>query len=154
MAILIAAGALAPAAQTSPKKSKAAPKQPSRIVASRPASKPPVKGPNRGRSRVTSTKTTAKSSKIQPKPVRRSGQQTPSPERYREIQQALADRGYLKGQPTGRWDEESVEALRRFEQDQSLKPDGKLDSLALIALGLGPKRTTLTDPNLGLAAQP
>ena len=47
--------------------------------------------------------------------------------------------GYLQGEPTGQWDQSSLEALRRFQQDQNLQPSGKLDSLSLIALGLGPK---------------
>jgi hypothetical protein len=29
--------------------------------------------------------------------------------------------------------------LRRFQQEQNLEPSGKIDSLSLIALGLGPK---------------
>jgi hypothetical protein len=68
-------------------------------------------------------------------------QQQPTPERYREIQQALIERGYLQGDPTGQWSNDSAEALRRFQQDQNLEATGKLDSLSLIALGLGPKRT-------------
>lgn len=70
-----------------------------------------------------------------------SGQQQPTPDRYREIQQALADRGYLKAEPNGVWGQDSTEALKRFQEDQNLKPTGKLDSLSLITLGLGPKRT-------------
>jgi hypothetical protein len=66
-------------------------------------------------------------------------QSQPTPERYREIQSALASKGYLQGEPTGQWDQSSLEALRRFQQDQNLEPSGKLDSLSLIALGLGPK---------------
>lgn len=65
----------------------------------------------------------------------------PSADRNREIQQALAERGYLKGEPDGQWTADSIAALKRFEQDQNMKVDGKLDSLSLIALGLGPKRT-------------
>ncbi|MBI3680777.1 MAG: peptidoglycan-binding protein [Acidobacteria bacterium] len=72
---------------------------------------------------------------------RRYGQIEPTPDRYREIQQALIDRGYLKSGPTGKWDGESMDAMRRFQQDQNLEASGKLDSLSLIALGLGPKRT-------------
>lgn len=75
-------------------------------------------------------------------PARPVVQQQPTPERYREIQQALIDRGYLRNEATGQWDSGSVEALNRFKQDQNLKADGKLDSLSLIALGLGPKRST------------
>lgn len=69
----------------------------------------------------------------------RSVQTQPTPERYREIQGALAKKGYLHGEPTGKWDDESADALRRFQHDQNLEASGKLDSLSLIALGLGPK---------------
>ena len=67
--------------------------------------------------------------------------QGPSPERYKEIQQALADKGYYKGDVTGQWDSLSGDALRSFQSDQNLRVDGKVGSLSLIALGLGPKRT-------------
>ena len=69
----------------------------------------------------------------------RAGQMEPTPDRYKEIQEALAQRGYLHEEATGKWDQESGDALRRFQQDQSIEPSGKLDSLSLIALGLGPK---------------
>ncbi len=66
----------------------------------------------------------------------------PMPERYKQIQQALADKGYLHEAPSGQWNQASIDALRRFQQDQNLQPSGKVDSLSLIALGLGPKRET------------
>jgi hypothetical protein len=68
-----------------------------------------------------------------------SGQTAPTPDRYKEIQQALVQKGYLHGEPSGQWNQDSMEALRRFQHDQNLAPSGKLDSLSLIALGLGPK---------------
>jgi peptidoglycan hydrolase-like protein with peptidoglycan-binding domain len=64
----------------------------------------------------------------------------PTPERYQEIQQALIDRGYLQPPASGVWGEGCSEAVRRFQQDQKLQPSGKLDSLTLISLGLGPRR--------------
>ena len=73
----------------------------------------------------------------------------PSADRYREIQQALFEKGYYKGNVDGTWNAESQEALRRFQSDQNLTSTGKLDSLSLIALGLGPKRDNsaqLTSP--------
>jgi len=70
----------------------------------------------------------------------RTRQLAPNPERYKEIQQALAAKGYLNAAPSGVWDNESAEALRRFQRDQNLEPSGKLNSMSLIALGLGPKR--------------
>lgn len=69
------------------------------------------------------------------------GQQAPTPERYREIQQSLAAKGYFSGEPNGKWGPESIDAIRRFQADQNLEVDGKVGSLTLIALGLGPKRT-------------
>jgi murein L,D-transpeptidase YcbB/YkuD len=72
----------------------------------------------------------------------RSYQQAPTADRYKEIQQALAGKGYFHGDPNGQWDSESMDALKRFQADQSLMPDGKINSLSLIALGLGPKRLT------------
>lgn len=63
----------------------------------------------------------------------------PDPERYQEIQKALADRGYFKGEVNGQWGDDSVDALKRFQADQKLPNDGKINSLSLIGLGLGPK---------------
>jgi peptidoglycan hydrolase-like protein with peptidoglycan-binding domain len=70
----------------------------------------------------------------------RSYQQAPTPQRYKEIQEALAGKGYFQGEPNGTWGPDSVEGLKRFQADQNLMPDGKIGSLSLIALGLGPKR--------------
>ena len=65
---------------------------------------------------------------------------SPTPERYGEIQQALARKGFLGETATGGWGADSIDALKRFQEAQGLKADGKIDSLSLIALGLGPKR--------------
>jgi hypothetical protein len=67
------------------------------------------------------------------------GQTAPTPDRYKEIQEALAKKGYLHSEANGVWNQESADALRRFQQDQNLQASGKLDSLSIIALGLGPK---------------
>src|ERR1051326_6379 len=99
----------------------------------------------------TATKSTAKKSvapakkgksskaakSIKARPVR---QTQPTPDRYKEIQQALSDRGYFSGPVDGTWGPDSMEALKRFQRDQNIGDDGKLGSLSLIALGLGPKR--------------
>jgi Putative peptidoglycan binding domain len=63
----------------------------------------------------------------------------PDPERYQQIQQALADKGYFKGQVNGVWGDDSVDALKRFQADQKLDNDGHLNALTLTGLGLGPK---------------
>jgi len=72
--------------------------------------------------------------------VYRNPQRAPTAERYKQIQQALKDKGYNPGPIDGRWGSKTSEALRRFERDHELPADGKLDSLVLIMLGLGPKR--------------
>jgi peptidoglycan hydrolase-like protein with peptidoglycan-binding domain len=69
-------------------------------------------------------------------------QQAPTADRYKEIQQAMADKGYFKGNVDGQWNQESVDALKHFQADQNLPAEGRLDSLSLIGLGLGPKRMT------------
>lgn len=88
-------------------------------------------------------KTYSRSRSRGPKPVaaRRSyGQQKPTSDRYSEIQRALAAKGFLDGQPTGVWDSASSDAMRRFQAEQNIPATGKVTSLSLIALGLGPKR--------------
>ena len=86
-------------------------------------------------------KAAAKSKSTTKKPVRQRGQLQPTTERYKEIEQALADRGYLTEEPTGKWGPASVEALRSFQADNELPATGRLDSLSLIHLGLGPTLT-------------
>ena len=66
-------------------------------------------------------------------------QQPPTTERYSEIQKSLVEKGYFKGEPTGVWGAESVDALKRFQTDNKLTPDGKIGARSLIGLGLGPK---------------
>ena len=73
-------------------------------------------------------------------------QARPTAERYREIQQALADKGYFKGQIDGSWGQDSVDALKRFQTDHQITDDGKINSLSLIQLGLGPKHESTGQP--------
>ena len=69
----------------------------------------------------------------------------PDEDRYREIQQALSDKGYFKGEVNGQWGGDSLQALQKFQLDNKLPDiytDGKINSLSLIGLGLGPKHGT------------
>ena len=122
-------------AVTPAKKSTASSKKP---TATSSAKKAPTK-----KATTSSKKSTASSKKSTSRRRRaswRSGQQAPTRERYQEIQEALVSRGHLEGPPTGVWGPKSVAALKKFQASQNLEPSGKLDSLTLIALGLGPKR--------------
>jgi peptidoglycan hydrolase-like protein with peptidoglycan-binding domain len=73
-------------------------------------------------------------------------QMAPTPDRYRDIQQSLVAKGYLKSEPNGVWDTQSADALRQFQTDQKLTPTGKISSATLIALGLGPKTPEAASP--------
>ena len=121
---------------TSKSSPKAAPKKGQPAASSRKGT-PVRKGTTTARKRGST-------SRVPATPARRRttqrAQAAPTPERYKEIQQALADRGFYKGEINGQWGPESVDALKKFQQDQNLQVDGKLGSLSLIALGLGPKR--------------
>lgn len=67
----------------------------------------------------------------------------PTRERYKQIQEALASKGFLaKSEATGQWTAASIDALKRFQANQNLEATGKINSLSLIALGLGPKHET------------
>jgi hypothetical protein len=83
-------------------------------------------------------------------------QTAPTPDRYREIQQALIDKGYLKSEANGVWDAPSQDALRQFQTDQKLSPTGKLSAASLIALGLGPKTSAASagPPQAGIDSAP
>src|SRR5215475_4625153 len=71
----------------------------------------------------------------------RNRQLAPTPQRYHEIQDALVAKGYLKSEDaTGAWNQNSIDAMKKFQSEQHLDPSGKINSLSLIALGLGPKR--------------
>lgn len=136
LAGLVTGAAPAPAAAA--KKKPAAAKK-SGGTRTKAAAKSPASKTRKTASRSVSS--ARKSSRKKPARNWQTSQQQPAPERYREIQEALISRGYLEGPATGAWGPESVEALKKFQLDQNLKGDGKLDSLSLIALGLGPKRT-------------
>lgn len=138
-------------AVTKKKKSSVAGKKKSTVTAKKaPAKKTTSRAASSKKRSRTGSKTTSKK-KVSSKKTRgrkttarnwRSRQLAPTPERYREIQQALIDKGYLTAEATGRWDQASIDALRRFQQEQKLEPTGKINSLSLIALGLGPKYDT------------
>ncbi len=78
---------------------------------------------------------------------RRRGQQRPSAERIREIQQALIRAGYLEGKPTGRWDAKSRAAMRRLQEESGLPVTGKLDARSLVKLGLGSETAGVAAPH-------
>ena len=64
-------------------------------------------------------------------------QTAPAPARITEIQSALSREGAYQGEPNGRWDAASIDAMRQFQTKHDLNPSGKIDALTLQKLGLG-----------------
>ena len=62
----------------------------------------------------------------------------PEPERIQEIQQALVQAGYLNAQPNGRWDDQTREAMRRYQAGHGFPVTGLPEAKSLMKLGLGP----------------
>lgn len=136
------------------------PAQKKKVISTAKAKKPVAKSNSASKTATSKTsvakstvKSNTKSAKNATPTYRRSGQITPTLERYQEIQQALSDRGYFEGPADGKWGVSSTEALKRFQREQSLVEDGKIGSLSLIALGLGPKRGATTESAIRSAQQ-
>jgi len=130
-----AAATKAPTKKAAVKKKSTAGTKKAPAAAGKSAKSAPAKKPT-GKA-VATAKT--KAGKKAPAATWRSRQQNPTPDRYKEIQQALVDKGYLKSEPSGVWDAESVAALQRFQTDQKMTPSGKINAPSLIGLGLGAK---------------
>lgn len=93
------------------------------------------------KSRHTSSKS---SSRKKTKKVK--GQAAPTTERIGEIQEALTKKGVLNDTPSGKWDDSTVDAVKKFQTSNGLTPSGKLDALTLQKLGLGSETAGLAPP--------
>ncbi|HKU23020.1 MAG TPA: peptidoglycan-binding domain-containing protein [Terriglobales bacterium] len=82
------------------------------------------------------------------------GQQRPDAERTRAIQEALVRQNYLHGTPSGVWDQMTRDAMARFQEDHGWQTRMVPDSRALIALGLGPSKDGLINPETAMTSAP
>lgn len=64
-------------------------------------------------------------------------QAAPTPDRIKEIQAALQKDGSYQGEPTGKWDAATIEAMKRYQDKNGFPSTGKIDALSLDKLGLG-----------------
>ncbi|MBV8514554.1 MAG: peptidoglycan-binding protein [Acidobacteria bacterium] len=97
----------------------------------------------------TSKSTSSKSHATTKKTTRKKkdkGQMAPTPERITEIQQALAKDGSYSAAPTGKWDDNTVNAMKRFQTTHALNPSGRLDALTLEKLGMGSTTAGVAEP--------
>jgi peptidoglycan hydrolase-like protein with peptidoglycan-binding domain len=61
-----------------------------------------------------------------------------------QVQKALDGKGFDPGRSDGVWGPETVAAIKKFQQKNDLKPDGKLDRQTVAALGLSKEEPTTT----------
>jgi hypothetical protein len=120
-----------------------------------PAKKKAAPSSQAGKSAATPSNAKGrKGRRVARKPAGPSYQLHPEPQRYAEIQRALADRGYFHGEANGEWKDDSVDALKRFQVDQKLPDDGKVSALTLTGLGLGPHHDGSTAATVPLPTAP
>ena len=98
--------------------------------ASRPAA-------TQGSSTAAKKKKKGSSSKSRRRTARTKGQTAPTPDRIKEIQSTLQKDGSYDGEPTGKWDAATAEAMKRYQDENGFAPTGKIDALSLHKLGLG-----------------
>ena len=94
----------------------------------------------------SSGKSSHKSTKKTSSRRKEKGQMAPTPDRISTIQEALAKDGSFTSTPNGKWDDSTVEAMKRFQGAHGLNPSGKLDALTLEKLGLGSQTAGIAEP--------
>jgi len=82
------------------------------------------------------------------------GQHGISEDRTREIQNALIREHYLNGEPTGKMDQSTKDALTKYQADNGWQTKITPDSRALIKLGLGPDHKGLLNPDTASIPSP
>jgi peptidoglycan hydrolase-like protein with peptidoglycan-binding domain len=99
------------------------------VSAAKPATAQSSKSKKSSKKRTSSRKSSRKA-----KPA---GQKAPAPDRIREIQSALQREGAMDGEPTGKWDDATIDGMKKYQEKQGLNPTGKIDAPTLNKLGLG-----------------
>jgi peptidoglycan hydrolase-like protein with peptidoglycan-binding domain len=112
--------------------------------------------PQPGNSTAKAQKSTHHATHHATKKTRARGQKAIDGERVRQIQEALIREHYLKGEPSGKWDASTQQALHRYQADQGWQSKSIPDSRALIRLGLGPDHEHLLNPEsaMTMTAEP
>jgi hypothetical protein len=82
------------------------------------------------------------------------GQHGIDQERTLAIQQALVQQHYLSGEPTGKFDQATKDALVRYQGENGWQTKVTPDSRALIKLGLGPDKKGLLNPDTAVMSSP
>jgi hypothetical protein len=148
LSLLFVGVAAATATTTTTAKPKANHSQTATTSAGKPKPSPSAKTHSSSSSAKSHSTSSAKhSSKHSAKSASKShGQRGISEERTREIQTALIREHYLSGEPTGKWDESTKDALTKYQAGNGWQTKITPDSRALIKLGLGPDHKGLLNP--------
>jgi peptidoglycan hydrolase-like protein with peptidoglycan-binding domain len=108
--------------------------------------------PRKVSGKPTPKKVSGKKSKVKPKKAawKRRGQQSIDSERTFQIQEALISAGYLNGEPSGKMDAATKQALAKLQKENGWQTKVVPDSRALIKLGLGPDHSNLLNPDTAM----
>jgi peptidoglycan hydrolase-like protein with peptidoglycan-binding domain len=135
LALLLTAG-VAWSAPSAPAKGAAKPAGKAAAKATRTSAKPAAASASKSRLK----KSSKRSKRREP------GQKAPASERISEIQLALAKDGSFTGTPNGKWDDSTVDSMRKFQSSHGLNPSGRLDAPTLQKLGLGSQTAGIAAP--------
>lgn len=132
---------------TTPHKSSTASKPGSKAMASHSSTTSKT-----AKTKSASSSTTRRGKKS--KKTAKRGQEKIDSDRTQQIQEALIKQHYLSGDPTGKWDPATEDALRKFQADNGWQNKTVPDSRALIKLGLGPSHDHLLNPESAMTTAP
>ena len=142
--VAVCAAMLSPAQDTQADSKPAATKQPASHIST---------SSHKKSSSTSAHSTTSKSKKSRKAAASRHGQQKIDPQRALEIQQALIREHYLTGKPSGVWNDETQQAMQRYQADNNWQSKTTPDARALIKLGLGPDHEHLLNPDSAMTSQ-
>ena len=60
----------------------------------------------------------------------------------------------MTGEPSGKWDEATQQAMRRYQAEQGWQSKSIPDARALIRMGLGPDHVHLLNPESAMVSEP
>jgi hypothetical protein len=118
------------------------------------AKKPTANSSTGKKSSAHTASTKGKTSASRKKRKAARGQQKIDAGRAQSIQEALIREHYLTGEPTGKWNQASEDAMRRYQADHGWQTKTVPDSRALIKLGLGPSKDHLLNPESAMTTSP
>jgi hypothetical protein len=116
--------------------------------------KKPAKSSTTSTAKAPAHKSKRSRTKAKTRSSKKRGQKAIDADRTQQIQEALIREHYLKGEPSGTWDDATQAALRRYQAEQGWQSKTVPDSRALIKLGLGPNHDHLLNPESAMTTAP